>query len=172
MPRPSPWVIAPPKKVLVVGVADMLASNDASAELVTYSLGSCIAVTVYDPVIRVGGLVHLMLPSASIDVEKAAARPYMFVDTGVPRLFHALYSFGAEKRRLVVNAAGGAHFLDDKKLFQIAERNLTALRRILDRNGVALGGSDVGGTTSRHLRLSLAKGEVSVEVPGKPARRL
>ena len=167
MPTSSPWVIEPPKKVLAVGVADMIASNDPSSDLVTYSLGSCLGVTLYDPVKRVGGLLHLMLPTSSIDPERAAARPYMFVDTGVPRLFHALYSFGAEKYRLVVKVAGGAQILDDKKLFNIGERNLEALLAILNRNGITLGAIDVGGTNSRTVTLNLSKGHVSVSSPGQ-----
>lgn len=172
MATSSPWVVQPPKKVLVVGVADMIASNDPSADLVTYSLGSCLGVTLYDPVKRVGGLLHLMLPTSSIDSEKAASRPYMFVDTGVPRLFHALYSFGAEKPRIVVKAAGGAHILDEKKLFNIGERNLEALLAILNRNGIALSALDVGGTTSRTVTLHLSNGHVSVASPGQELRSL
>ena len=150
----------------------MIASNDPSADLVTYSLGSCLGVTLYDPVKRVGGLLHLMLPTSSIDSEKAASRPYMFVDTGVPRLFHALYSFGAEKNRLVVKVAGGAQILDDKKLFNIGERNLEALLAILNRNGITLAAIDVGGTTSRTLKLDLSIGRVSVSCPGQPPCQL
>ena len=88
------WVIAPPRKTLVVGVADMVVSNDSSAEIVTYSLGSCLGVTIYDPVKKIGGLLHLMLPDSKIDAAKAASMPYMFVDTGLPRLFHAAYNLG------------------------------------------------------------------------------
>ena len=69
------WVIPPPRKTLVVGVADMVVSNDPSAELVTYSLGSCLGITVYDPVKKVGGLLHLMLPESRIDAIKAVNAP-------------------------------------------------------------------------------------------------
>ena len=71
MPTNTQWVIAPPKKTLVIGVADMAASNDPGAELVTYSLGSCLGISVYDPVKRAGGILHVMLPSSAIDTEKA-----------------------------------------------------------------------------------------------------
>ena len=63
----SKWVIAPPRKTFVVGVADMVVSNDSSAEIVTYSLGSCLGITIYDAVKKVGGLLHLMLPDSKID---------------------------------------------------------------------------------------------------------
>src|SRR5262245_51470130 len=79
MSAPMKWVIAAPKKTLVVGVADMVVSNDAGSEIVTYSLGSCLGITVYDPAKKVGGLLHLMLPDSSIDSEKAVKAPFMFV---------------------------------------------------------------------------------------------
>ena len=75
----------------------MISCNDAGADLVTHSLGSCIGVTAYDPVRKVGGLLHLMLPDSSIDATKAAKHPFMFADTGLPRLFHAVYALGGEK---------------------------------------------------------------------------
>src|ERR1700677_635414 len=102
------WVIAPPRKTFVVGVADMVVSNDTSAEIVTYSLGSCLGITIYDPVKKIGGLLHIMLPDSTIDAAKAMSAPFMFVDTGVPRLFHAAYNLGADRNRLAVKVAGGA----------------------------------------------------------------
>src|SRR5437868_7492946 len=95
------WVIPPPRKTLVVGVADMAVSNDPSAELITYSLGSCLGISVYDPVKKIGGLLHIMLPDSTIDALKAESQPFMFVDTGVPKLFQSLFSLGAERSRIV-----------------------------------------------------------------------
>src|SRR5580692_9987731 len=106
------WVIAPQRKTFVVGVADMVASNDSSAEIVTYSLGSCLGITIYDPVKKIGGLLHIMLPDSKIDEARAMTAPYMFVDTGVPRLFHAAYNLGADRSRLAIKVAGGAQLLD------------------------------------------------------------
>ena len=160
------WVIAPPRKALVVGVADMVASNDSSAELATYSLGSCLGITVFDPVKKVGGLLHIMLPDSKIDTAKGAAAPYMFVDTGVPRLFQAVCNMGAERRRLVIRAAGGSQLLDEKGIFNIGERNCEALKALLARNGYAIHAGDFGGTSSRTLRLDLATGNISIKTPG------
>jgi chemotaxis protein CheD len=166
MSAPSPWVIPAPRKVLIAGVADMVASNDRSAELVTYSLGSCLGVAIYDPVTKVGGLLHLMLPDSSINPAKGVTNPFMFVDTGVPQLFHAVYGMGGEKSRLIVKVAGGAQFLDEKKIFNIGARNWTALEEILARNGVRTSASDVGGRISRTVRLDLSTGRLSIQVPG------
>src|SRR4051794_11546432 len=80
----NPWVGSPSRETFVVGVADMIASNDATAEIVTHSLSSCLGVTAYDPVRHVGGLLHLMLPDSTIDPAKGARVPCMFADTGVP----------------------------------------------------------------------------------------
>ena len=160
------WVIPPPRKTLVVGVADMVVSNDPVAELVTYSLGSCLGITIYDSVKKVGGLLHIMLPDSKIDAAKAASAPFMFVDTGVPRLFQAVYNLGAERHRVVVKVAGGASLLDEKGVFNIGERNALALSGLLARNGYAIHARDVGGLSSRTLRLDLTTGNVTIKTPG------
>lgn len=164
----SRWVIAPPKKALVVGVADMVSSNDSGAELVTYSLGSCLGITVYDPTRKVGGLLHLMLPTSTIDAVKAVNSPYMFVDTGVPRLFQAVYALGGERHRVIVKVAGGAQFLDHQRTFNIGERNIQAFLALIQRNGHSVAAHDVGGFSSRTVRFDLTTGNVSIHSPGQP----
>jgi chemotaxis protein CheD len=160
------WVIPPPRKTLVVGVADMVVSNDSAAVLVTYSLGSCLGITVYDPVQKVGGLLHIMLPDSKINAEKAASAPSMFVDTGVPRLFHAFYNLGGDKRRVVIKVAGGAQLLDERGVFNIGERNFQAFTALLARNGYSVQGQNVGGLSSRTLRLDLTTGDVTIKSAG------
>jgi chemotaxis protein CheD len=162
----TPWVIAPPKRTMVVGVADMLATNNATAEIMTHALGSCLGIAVYDPVPKVGGLLHVMLPDSSIDRAKAAVSPFMFVDTGVPRLFHTLYGLGAVRQRLVIRIAGGAQLMNDGRLFNIGERNLRAASQLLAQNGHPIHAKDVGGKTSRTVRLELSTGKLSVQSPG------
>jgi len=168
MPAPKTWVIAPPKKTLVVGVADMTASNDPGAELVTYSLGSCLGIAIYDPVKKAGGLLHVMLPSSSIDPDKAVRSPFMFVDTGVPRLFRAVNGMGGESRRFVVKVAGGAKMMDAKDIFSIGHRNDLELKEILDGAGYTVHVRDVGGLTYRTMRMSMANGQVTIQSPGTP----
>ncbi len=163
---PSRWVVPAPKKNLVVGVADMVASNDSSAELVTYSLGSCLGVTVYDPLKKVGGLLHLMLPDSRIDPKKAVTSPFMFVDTGVPQLFKTVFNLGGDRCRLIIKVAGGAQFLDEQRIFNIGERNIRAFEEIIARNGLAIHARDVSGLNSRTLRLDLATGNVTIQSPG------
>jgi len=163
------WVIPPPRKTLVVGVADMVVSNDSGAEIVTYSLGSCLGIAIYDPLKKVGGLLHIMLPDSSIDSTKANTTPAMFVDTGVPRLFHAAYNLGADRSRLIIKVAGGAQLLDAQGIFNIGARNFTALEKILAQNGLRLQAVDVAGTQSRTMRLDLTNGNITIKTPGATA---
>ncbi|MEN6520402.1 MAG: chemotaxis protein CheD [Armatimonadota bacterium] len=152
----------------IVGVADMKISGDAGDQIVTHALGSCLGITVYDPVAKVGGLLHVMLPLSTIDSEKAKANPYMFVDTGVPRLFLDSYKAGAAKQRLIVKVAGGAclHGSDKDDYFQIGKRNFIMLRKLLWKNGVLLKAEEVGGSDSRTLSLDIDTGEVTIRANG------
>ena len=111
-------------------------------------------------------MLHIMLPDSTIDPNKAANSPFMFVDSGVPRLFQAAYNLGADRRRLVVKAAGGSQFLDRGGVFNIGQRNYAALTNILARNGWSLRAQDVGGVQSRTLRLELSTGKISISRPG------
>ncbi|MEM1423203.1 MAG: chemotaxis protein CheD [Planctomycetota bacterium] len=146
---------------IVVGVADCAVANDSNAEIVTYALGSCIGVTAYDPVAKVGGMLHFMLPTA-LDETKGKEKPAMFGDTGVPLLFRSLYALGAEKGRLIVCAAGGAEVLDDNGHFRVGPRNRTILRKLFWKNNILLSADETGGNISRTVRIDLADGAVTV----------
>jgi chemotaxis protein CheD len=156
----------------VVGIADMGVCQDLQAGLITYSLGSCIGLAIYDPVARVGGLLHYMLPESQIDPQKAQKKPFMFADTGIPLLFKEAYRFGAAKNRIIVKVAGGSQILDDSGFFNIGKRNYMALRKILWRNNVLIKAEDVGGQVSRTLRLEVATGRVWVRYSGEEEKEL
>jgi chemotaxis protein CheD len=152
---------------LVVDIADLAVSKDPRAVLITYSLGSCIGVTLWDPVARVAGLLHYMLPESNISPEKAKTSPAMFCDTGVPRLFKAAYDLGAVKRRLVVKVAGGSQLLDEHGTFNIGKRNYLAIRKIFWKNGILIDAESVGGSVSRTVRIEVATGAVTVKTRGQ-----
>lgn len=156
---------------VVVDIADGVATKRPGDELITYALGSCLGLALFDPVARVGGLFHGMLPTTASAPDKAQSHPWMFVDLGVPKLFHACYQLGAVKSRLVVVAAGGASLTGaEDDAFQVGTRNITLLRKLLWKNGVLLHASDLGGTTSRTLSLDVGSGSFWVLSGG--ARRL
>ncbi len=147
----------------VVDIADFAVSKDPRDTLVTYSLGSCIGVAIWDPEARVGGLLHYMLPESSLSPDKAKANPAMFADTGVPALFRAAYELGATKKRLVVKVAGGSQLLDDNGTFNIGKRNYVMLRKIFWKNGILIDKEDVGGSISRTLRLRCNEGRLTLK---------
>ncbi|MBN1675500.1 MAG: chemotaxis protein CheD [Kiritimatiellae bacterium] len=145
----------------------MAVSANPDDVLVTYSLGSCLGVTVHDPVRRIGGLIHCMLPLSKIDPAKAQERPCLFVDLGVPLLLKEMLNQGAHKEDFVIKVAGASSVLDNRGLFRIGERNYTVLRRILWKNGLLIAAEEVGGNVSRTLRLKIATGQVVLKAGGK-----
>jgi chemotaxis protein CheD len=150
----------------VAEVGDMKVGRGADL-LVTHALGSCLGLMVYDPVAKVGGLLHAMLPLSKINQQKAAANPFMFVDTGVPALFKTLYGLGGQKRQMIVKAAGCGNPIGKEEMFKIGERNYTMLKKLLWKNDVLLAADDVGGTKSRTVHFDLATGQILISSNGK-----
>ncbi len=149
----------------VVVVGDMKVGRKDDM-LVTHALGSCLGLTVYDPAEKIGGMLHAMLPLSKINPGKADANPFMFVDTGVPKLFREIYEMGGQKSRLIVKAAGCGQPLGNNEMFKIGERNYTILKKLLWKNNVLLESEDVGGTVSRTVHFDLASGQVIISSGG------
>lgn len=153
--------------MLVVGISDMKVTNDPNEVLITYSLSSCIGLSMYDEVAGVGGMVHTMLPLSKIDLKKAQENPYMFTDTGVTGLLQAMFNHGATRKNIIAKVAGGATLLDEKGLFRIGERNYTVMRKILWKNNILIKNEDVGGNTPRSLFLHMKDYKLIVKSGGK-----
>lgn len=154
---------------LVVGMAELVVSNNPSVTLATYSLGSCLGVSIYDPVTRVGGLVHIMLPDSSISPDKARAQPGMFLDTGLPKLFQSAYQMRLDKHRARICVAGGAQIMDSNGFFNIGQRNYAALTELLRAHGLHITAEHAGGMVNRTMYLKLGTGEVRLKISGQPA---
>ena len=151
---------------LVVGISDCKISRDPDDSLITYALGSCIAVALYDPVAKLGGLLHYMLPDSNLDRNKAEQNPFMFADTGIQRLLETAKARGAQPGRMLVRLAGGAQVLDSHGTFQIGKRNYLAARKILWKAGILVASEAVGGEVSRTTRLEVATGRMWVREGG------
>ncbi len=151
----------------VIGIGEMTVSRDPADLLVTYSLGSCVGLSLYDPVVGVGGLIHCMLPLSKIDPEKAKRNPERFTDTGVVRLLQELIDQGADRKRIVAKVAGAANLLDEKGLFKIGQRNHTVLRKVLWKNNVLIDAEDVGGTIARTMYLHMESGATTIKSQGR-----
>lgn len=146
-----------------MGISDLKVSDKPQDSLITYALGSCICVAIYDPEVKVGGLLHFMLPDSNLDAVKAKDTPGMFADTGIPLLFKSCYRHGAEKKRMIVKVAGGASILDDTNYFRIGQKNITAMRKIFWRNNVMIDGEDTGKQCNRTVRLDLCNGRCVIK---------
>ena len=149
-----------------IGVADCLTSADISESLVTYALGSCVAVVMYDPVAQVGGLLHFLLPDCSLDSARGRSNPLVYADTGIQVLFDRCIEIGARKSRLAVSAVGGANVIADEGFFDIGRRNVLSCRKALWKTGLLLRAEALGGAVSRSVRIDIATGKVWIKEAG------
>ncbi len=152
---------------LTVDISDIKVSANPGDMIVTYALGSCIAVVIHDPVRQAGGMIHYMLPLSETSPEKAKVRPAMFADTGIPLLFQTMYELGCQKKNLIVKVTGGGALYDDKGLFSIGKRNYTVLRKMFWKSNVLITAEDVGGAKSRTARLQVGTGRCTVTSQGE-----
>ncbi|KIX15073.1 chemotaxis protein CheD [Dethiosulfatarculus sandiegensis] len=160
------------KPRITVGVGDVAVSDDTSKEIVTFSLGSCIGVVLYDPRVKVGGLLHIMLPDSNLNLERATKQPAVFADTGLPILFRSAYALGAKKGRMRVVLVGGSQVMDATGHFNIGKRNYTAVRKIFWRNNVLVDAEDIGGNVNRTVGIDVATGQVWVKTNGMEVKAL
>ena len=158
--------------MLAVGVGDLKLTAENGETLVTYGLGSCIGIAIWDPVAGVAGMLHFMLPESQGDPEKARQNPALYADTGIPLLFRSAYQLGADKKRLLVRVAGGAQVLDGDGIFNIGKRNYLAMKKIFWKAGVMIHAEEVGGNISRTLRLEAGSGKLLLQEAGQDVREL
>lgn len=150
----------------MIGIAQMEVSADPGAVLCAPNLGSCLGVAIYDADIKIGGLIHCLLPMAKSDPEKAKANPCMYVDSGVAELLNQLFQRGAKKEKIKIFAVGGANINDDNNIFEIGKKNYTVFRKMMWKNNMLINSEDVGGTCSRTLTLNIDSGKVTLKAEG------
>ena len=152
----------------VIGVADAKISGEPEDVLTTHALGSCLGLMAYDPISKVGGMLHVMMPLSTINPQRAKENPYTFVDTGVPCFFNKLYSCGALKKRLVVKVTGGASLgVKVQDRFNVGKRNYIILKKMFWKSGILINAQDIGGSVPRTVSLEIATGQVWVSIAGQ-----
>ena len=114
-------------------------------------LGSCVAVCLFDPALKVGGINHFMLPemgrSKYGDVDSLLSGNF-----AMEALLNALLTKGAKKVRLQAKAFGGGTIIDtDGGSLSIGMRNANFAREWLAREGIPLLSSDFLGPWSRKI---------------------
>ena len=151
---------------MTIGIADMqLLQNEGT--LITYALGSCIGVCLYDPVLKLGGLLHIMLP---LNMEAGRKNPLKYADTGMAEMLRQMEAKGANRARLVAKIAGGAKMFEVSggALGNIGQRNIDSIRIQLKKHGIRLQNEDVGGGVARTMLMDVATGTVSIRSYGRP----
>lgn len=151
---------------LTIGIADMKMTR-GEGTLITYALGSCIGICLYDPLIKLGALVHIMLP---INMEANRTSPLKYADTGIRMTLSQMEMKGARRARIVAKIAGGAKMFEvagNGALGSIGQRNIDSVHQVLRQERIPLLKEDVGGKTARTLLFDVATGEGYIKVVGK-----
>ena len=147
---------------LLVRVADLRSGLEHDT-LVTVGLGSCVAIMLYEPEGRIGGMAHILLPSPVLS--RVDSNPAKFPQSAIPRLIELMVAEGARPQRITARLAGGASMfaaLAPPGTIQMGQRNLVAARQVLNTHGVPLVGEAVGGDYGRTVRLRVCDGRVEV----------
>jgi chemotaxis protein CheD len=145
--------------LLVAGIGEMVLSSSASSSLVAYGLGSCIALAVWDPRSKVGGLAHFMLPNGPAN----EGSPVKFIDTGLDTFLKAMEAKGAMLSRSTFKAAGAAAMLTVGGGLAIGKRNAESLQAALATRGLTLVASALGGNAGRTVQLTVSDGRFLIK---------
>ncbi len=152
-----------------VKIADLAVRKD-SGVLVTFGLGSCVGIALYDQRAKIGGLAHILLnDSVKFTRPKAASvNPAKFADTAIPHMLDMMVKMGARKTAITAKIAGGASLFNFKsKAGNVGDKNIKAVRETLKNLGLKTVFEDVGGNYGRTMRLFIASGEVTISTSGR-----
>ncbi|HEX2094017.1 MAG TPA: chemotaxis protein CheD [Longimicrobiaceae bacterium] len=136
--------------------------------LVTLGLGSCVAVLLHDPVARVGGMAHILLPEQAL--ARDASNPSKFASTAIPLLAREICEAGGRRGRIRARLVGGASMfasLMTPGSLNMGERNIAASRQALRELGIPVLGEDVGADYGRSVRFHVGDGRVIVSAVGR-----
>lgn len=144
-----------------------IASFKNQGILTTVGLGSCIGVTMYDSLNKVGVMGHIFLPKSRPNDPDAL--PGKYADTGIPAMIDEAVKLGAQKSRLEVKLAGGANLFPNLSVNKtsIGEQNILAVKKHLAEHNLSVSGEDVAGSHGRKMRFLVVNGEVTVTAIGK-----
>jgi len=140
-----------------------------SGTLITYALGSCVGICLYDPVLHVGTLTHILLP---LNMETGRDHVFKYADTGIREALKAMTVKGSARARIVAKIAGGARMfeLTGGTIGNIGLRNVDSVRISLKREGIPILGEDVGGTFARTLSFDVSTGQARIRSYGRPEK--
>ena len=145
----------------------------APATIISYGLGSCIGISLYDPQTKAGGLLHIMLPDST--QARPTDNPAKFADTGLPLMLRDVLELGASRSRLVAKIAGGAQmfaFANATDIMRVGARNAEAAKKILKELNIRLLSEDTGGNYGRTVQIDLNDGVYKVKTIDKGEKEI
>lgn len=160
-------------QLIPIGLGDLKATRDGDETLVCYGLGSCIGVVLTDPVGRVSGMAHVVLPDSSM--ARVRDVPGKYADTAVPALVTEMLQCGANRNRLRARLAGGARMFSiggAVPRLDVGSRNVEAVVQALDHLRIPVLAADTGGSHGRTVTLQVSTGRVTVSTVGQGERLL
>lgn len=150
-------------EMIRVGIADYKVGR-APSTIISYGLGSCIGISLWDSQTKIGGLLHIMLPDST--QANKSDNPAKFADTGVPLLVKDVLAAGASKARLVAKIAGGAQmfaFANATDIMRVGARNVEATKKALAAQGIRIVAEDTGQNYGRTVQIDLDTGVYTVK---------
>ncbi len=155
-----------------IGMAD-LNTTSCPGVLTTLGLGSCVGICLYDPTTRIAGMAHIMLPSSK--TIKNNSNTAKFADTAIKKLFTDMISNGANKYRIVSKIAGGAQmfsFISKNDMLKIGERNVQAVKELLNEMRIPIHAEDTGGNYGRTIEFYSENGSLLVKTIGHGTKEI
>lgn len=159
-------------ELIKVGMADYKTGR-SPASIISYGLGSCVGIALYDPVSKIGGLAHIMLPDST--QSRSTENPAKFADTAIPLMLDELIKMGAVKSRITAKIAGGAQmftFTNATDIMRVGERNALAVKAVLQKLAIRLIAEDTGGNYGRTVEIKLDSGAYRVKTIDKGEKEL
>ena len=159
-------------ELIKVGMADLKVGRNPDS-LISYGLGSCVGIALYDSQTKVGGLAHIMLPDST--QARATDNKAKFADTALPVLLEQVLQLGGVKSRMTAKIAGGSqmfNFAQATDVMRIGDRNAEAVREVLKSLSIRLVAEDVGGNYGRTVELLLDTGVFVIKTVNKGDNRL
>lgn len=153
-----------------IGIADLNVVSPPDT-ISTIGLGSCVGIAIWDPVLKMAGLVHVMLPDST--AVKSNSNIAKFADTGIPELVRMMEAKGCKKRNMVAKIAGGAQmfaFQNKSELLGIGDRNVAASKEALKKLGIPLKSEDCGDTYGRTVTFYPENGQYEIKAVGKDVK--
>ena len=159
-------------EIIKVGMADLKACKSPDG-VTTLGLGSCVGIAIRDPIAKVGGLAHVMLPD-STQIENNSNK-FKFADTGIEELVKQIFALGGNKSRFEAKIAGGAQmfsFQNKSDMVRVGERNVEASKKKLKELGIPLKAEDTGLNNGRTVIFYPENGDFAIRSAGKPEKTI